>query len=148
MLKYQNWYAGIWIAVVGLYALGWSSLNGALDPALLVFFGVSIVVSIIMAALSSPIPLVKLRWAKRRKPVITIAVFLGFLVDWAYRGSLPVLQSYQGYDPTSTAELSVGIPVFHVVLMAFAIFYTMGGADRKLDRGAVRTWSGYDELDT
>lgn len=38
MLKYQNWYAGIWIAVVGLYALGWSSLNGALDPALLVFF--------------------------------------------------------------------------------------------------------------
>lgn len=125
MLKYQNWYAGIWIAVVGLYALGWSSLNGALDPALLVFFGVSIVVSIIMAALSSPIPLVKLRWVKRRKPVITIAVFLGFLVDWAYRGSLPVLQSYQGYDPTSTAELSVGIPVFHVVLMAFAIFYTM-----------------------
>lgn len=125
MLKYQNWYAGIWMAVVGLYALGWSSLNGALDPALLVFFCVSIVVSIIMAALSDPIPLVKLRWAKRRKPVITIALFFGFLADWAYRGGLPVLQSYQGYDPTSTAELSVGIPVFHVALMAFAIFYAM-----------------------
>lgn len=38
MLKYQNWYAGIWMAVVGLYALGWSSLNDELDPALLVFF--------------------------------------------------------------------------------------------------------------
>lgn len=125
MLKYQNWYAGIWMAVVGLYALGWSSLNGALDPALLVFFCVSIVVSIIMAALSDPIPLVKLRWAKRRKPIITIALFFGFLADWAYRGGLPVLQSYQGYDPTSTAELSVGIPVFHVALMAFAIFYAM-----------------------
>lgn len=125
MLKYQNWYAGIWMAVVGLYALGWSSLNSALDPALLVFFCVSIVVAIIMAALSDPIPLVKLRWVKRRKPVITIALFFGFLADWAYRGGLPVLQSYQGYDPTSTAELSVGIPVFHVVLMAFAIFYAM-----------------------
>lgn len=64
MLKYQNWYAGIWMAVVGLYALGWSSLNDELDPALLVFFCVSIVVSIVMAALSDPIPLVKLRWAK------------------------------------------------------------------------------------
>lgn len=125
MLKYQNWYAGIWIVVVGLYALGWSSLNDALDPALLTFFCVSIVVSIVMAALSAPIPLIKLRWAKQRKPVITIVVLLGFLADWAYRGSVPVLQSYQGYDPTSTAELSVGIPVFHVVLMAFAIFYTM-----------------------
>lgn len=125
MLKYQNWYAGIWMAVVGLYALGWSSLNGALDPSLLVFFCVSIVVSIITAALSDTIPLVKLRWAKRRKPVITIVLFFGFLADWAYRGGLPVLQSYQGYDPTSTAELSVGIPVFHVALMAFAIFYAM-----------------------
>lgn len=125
MLKYQNWYAGIWIVVIGLYALDWSSLNGALDPALLVFFCVSIVVSIVMAALSGPIPLVKLRWIKQRKPVVTIAVFLGFLADWAYRGGLPVFQSYQGYDPTSTAELSVGIPVFHVVLMAFVIFYVM-----------------------
>lgn len=112
MLKYQNWYAGIWIAVVGLYALSWSSLNGALDPALLVFFGVSIVVSIIMAALSSPIPLVKLRWVKRRKPVITIAVFLGFLVDWAYRGSLPVLQSYQGYDPPVRLSFLSAFPFF------------------------------------
>lgn len=112
MLKYQNWYAGIWIAVVELYALGWSSLNGALDPALLVFFGVSIVVSIIMAALSSPIPLVKLRWVKRRKPVITIAVFLGFLLTGLIEAACPFSRAIKDTTPPVRLSFLSAFPFF------------------------------------
>lgn len=126
MLKYQNWYAGIWIAVLGLYSFGWSSFDDSLSPALLIFFVITISLSVALGVLSSAIPLRQLKWVKKRKPVITIAVVLGFFADWGYRGSLPILQDYQGYDPTKvTDDLSVGIPYFHVVLISFAVFYAM-----------------------
>ena len=34
------------------------------------------------------------------------------------------------------------------IVPKFSHLRAKGGADRKLDREAVRTWSGYDELDT
>lgn len=125
MLKFQNWYAGIWIAILLLYSFGWSALNMQLDPGLLTFFCVSILISILLAAFSKPIPLIKMRWRRERKPVITISIILGFFLDWAYQRQIPVFHSYSGFDPAAEEQAVIGIPVVHVVLTAVAIFYAM-----------------------
>jgi hypothetical protein len=125
MLKYQTWYALIWAVVVLLYCLGWSSLNSPLNAGLLAFFVVTIAASIFMARVSPRIPVKRLRWSTRRRPTITLLLCAGFAADWAYRGSLPVLAPYQGYDPNLTIGTTVGIPVFHVFLTAFGIYYAM-----------------------
>ena len=125
MLKYQSWYASMWTAVLGLYALGWSSLNGELSFQLQVFFLVTIAFSIVLSILSSPIPVIKIKYVKRRRPVVTLAIAAGFIVDWLYGGALPLFEKYQGFDSQSVVQQAVGIPVFHVVLTAVAIFHTM-----------------------
>lgn len=125
MLKYQTWYALIWAAVVLLYCFGWSSLNGSLVMSLFVLFCVTILVSAIMAKLSKRVPAMRLRWRVKRSPTITMLLCIGFAADWVYRGSLPILVPYQGYDPSLTIGVTVGIPVFHVFLMAFSIYYSM-----------------------
>lgn len=125
MLKYQTWYAVIWSAVVVLYYFGWSALNVSLEPTLLFFFILTIALSAFMAKMAPTVPWRRLKFVRRRPPVMTLILCTGFVADWAYRGSIPVLQPYQGYDPDLTIGTTVGIPVVHVIITAVGIYYTM-----------------------
>jgi len=125
MLKFQNWYAGIWLVILVLYSFGWSTLNMRLDYSLLLFFISTIAVSAVLGFFSSPIPLIKVRWIRKRKPVITAALMLGFVLDWAYQRQIPILHPYAGFDATAEKQAIIGIPVLHVIIIAVAIFYAM-----------------------
>lgn len=125
MLKYQNWYIGIWLIVVLLYCQGWSSLNAPLISSLLSFFVASIFVTFFLSVFSSPVPLLKLRWVRTRKPLITIFLIAGFVADWAYRREIPIFNPYQGFDTSVTEQETMGIPVVHVVIIGLSIFYAM-----------------------
>lgn len=125
MLKFQNWYTGIWIAILTLYSFGWSALNIQLKPSLLVFFIISAVVSMGFGLISRPIPLLKIHWLRERKPIITALIVVGFVADWAYQQKIPVFHPYSGFDTSADKQAVVGIPVAHVVLIAVTIFYAM-----------------------
>ena len=125
MIKFQNWYAVVWSVVLLLYSLGWSQLNFELNTGLLIFFLATIICSIGLGALAKPVVVRKLKWVTGRRPTITIVLALGFILDWAYQGNIPMLRQYRGFDVTLEIQQTVGIPGFHVLITSVAIFYAM-----------------------
>lgn len=125
MIKYQNWYIAIWTVVILLYNFHWSSLNLNLDLGLAVFFLCSFVLMLISSVTQSKIKPQRLVFLKKRSHFCIVLIGLGFLADWMYSGGFPFLNQYQGFDPEHKTDVSVGIPYFHVLLISFAIFYTM-----------------------
>lgn len=123
MLNYKNVYCVIWILVICLYSLGWSSLNSALVLPLLVFMIVTIGLAFLLGFTSKPLVPQSLIYRKRIWP--TILIVLGFFADFIYRGSIPMFEVYEGFDPDAEEALSVGIPVVHVLVIAFCIYYAM-----------------------
>lgn len=125
MIKYQNWYIVTWAIVILLYSFHWSSLNQSLEPGLIIFFFCSFVLMMISGVAQKKIKPQRLVFLKERRHFCTILIGLGFLADWMYSGGFPILNQYQGFDPEHKSDLSVGIPYFHVLLISFAVFYTM-----------------------
>lgn len=123
MLNYKNVYCVIWILVICLYSLGWSSLNSALVLPLLLFMIVTIGLAFLLGFTSKPLVPQFLTYRKRVWP--TILIVLGFFADFGYRGSIPMFEVYEGFDPDAKEDLSVGIPVIHVLVIAFCIYYAM-----------------------
>jgi hypothetical protein len=108
-----------------LYGLGWSSFNTPLDLILLVFFVATILLATIFSKLSGHTPTRRLIYCKRRRPIITVLIALGFIADWTYRGAIPITQPYTGANGTNVISEAVGIPVIHVILISVSIFYSM-----------------------
>ena len=113
-------YAVTWLFVFLLYELGWSSLNIPLAPSLIAFFAITIATSLVFGCRykqSKPCGIV---W-KKRFPLITVLLIVGFCIDWLYQGGLPLVQEYSGYDPTLSAQPVMGIPIVHVALIGTII---------------------------
>lgn len=129
LMNYHYWYALVWSATIALYSLGWSDLNRPLEPSLILFFSITIVTSLLLGTLrnatlrpwrSETAPI------QRPTPLITIALALGFMIDFWYRREVPLLTgSYAGYDTNLDIQATVGIPIVHVILIAGSIFYSL-----------------------
>lgn len=120
MINLELCYAMTWLFVLLLYALNWSSLNTPLSPSLLVFFLITIVISLVVGIRRKRVDPVGITWI-RRKPIVTILLLVGFALDWFYQGNIPILMEYVGYDPTAVQQPVTGIPIIHVVLIASII---------------------------
>lgn len=125
MLKYQLWYAIIWTFILIIYFFNWSSFNSDLQSGLLFFLVTSIILSLLLSCLSKKVKVQKIIFKKRRKPVITVLIWLLFILDWLYQKRIPIFSEYQGYDPNGDIEVSVGIPGVHVILIVVSVFYAM-----------------------
>ncbi|WP_152593245.1 hypothetical protein [Bifidobacterium magnum] len=91
---------------------------------LLWFFFVTCTISLILGILSSPTIKTRIVLTRKHNPVVTILIALGFFLDWAYQGAVPVTQSYSGFQVgDQQTKVSVGIPGFHVFLISFTLFY-------------------------
>lgn len=123
MISIFSVYAFTWTLVVALYIMRWSSLNEVMPGSALLFFIVTIGISAVLAVKTHVEKSVVLKWNRHRKPTITILLVAGFLADWAYSGQVPLFAEYQGFDPSSAGDAIVGIPMFHVMIIALIIFY-------------------------
>lgn len=136
--NFYFWSAAAWTIVLASYSLNFSRLNSPLVPELRVFLVTAIIVSFTLAALHSfrspPTPAL-LRDADTRpwfrKWSGTFLFTLGFALDFAYQGRVPILSGeYRGFDVEAPIQQTVGIPIVHVFLIAGSIFYAISLADR------------------
>jgi len=138
--NYHLWYVGVWALTLLLYSFGWSRLNAPLDHELAFFFAVTITTSAVLALLHHlREPSVVLSDGGVRAAVGsfiarwsgTALLWVGFLLDFAYQRKIPLLAgNYGGFDVAADIQATVGIPVVHVFLIAFGIFYALLLADR------------------
>jgi hypothetical protein len=125
MLKYTTIYAITWSIVLILYLFGWSGINQPLSFDMYFFLISSILISILMSFVSRPTFARRLIIKKQHKPLITKIILVCFLLDWIYIGQVPLFGSYQGFSGEVDTGFSVGIPVVHVILMSFSLYYAM-----------------------
>lgn len=125
MLKFENWFIVTWLFIGTLYSFRWSSFNAPIPVSLiLVFFASAALALVISISYRAP----KLRRhivSQNRKPTITIALVGFFIADFIYRGQIPILRPYTGYNVQLAIQEQVGIPIVHVVLMSVSLFYAM-----------------------
>ena len=125
MLKYQTWYAFVWISTIVLYGVGLSSFNTELCFPLDVFFFITIIAAVFLAKVATNVPLQRIEYVREREPIGTVLISLGFLTDWAYQRKIPMLYPYQGFEVGVSENEVVGIPVLHVVLIGCAVYWGM-----------------------
>ena len=81
MLKYQTWYAFVWISTIVLYGVGLSSFNTELCFPLDVFFFITIIAAVFLAKVATNVPLQRIEYVREREPIGTVLISLGFLTD-------------------------------------------------------------------
>jgi oligosaccharide repeat unit polymerase len=125
-------YAGTWTVVGVLYALSWSSYNSALDSRLLSFFVISVIMSLLIGYfMKTP----KRQIEHERNGIkislpssrnITLILWIVAILDFAAQGGIPLFsqEEYVGFDIRYGYGDSVGIPVVHVLLVSFSMFYS------------------------
>ena len=126
MLNFYYLYGIIWTFVIILYSFGWSDFNKSLDPALLVFFFVTVCFSFFMGYLRRKkfiyFPC-KIDYHKR---TVTKCLLIGFILDFIYSKQIPLISIILG---KSTYMDFKGIPILHVFLISagavycFSLFY-------------------------
>ena len=121
------WFAFVWSAVLVMYQFQWTTLYGALDASLFVFFIVTILLSVVFGVffgqMLKKINIKYHRPSKRTKRIITWIIVLGFLLEFLYERHIPLIAELinSGY----TYKDFTGIPTFHVFLVTFAEFATV-----------------------
>lgn len=144
-INFNFWYAATWGFVLLLYTMGLSQLNAPLDGELATFIFVTVACSAVLAVLHSfrppsartspdqTVQPARSRTGEKRRLggwLTTILIVVIFVVDFAYQRKIPLLAGgYDGYDVTQDIQATVGIPVLHVFVIAFAIFYALTRAD-------------------
>lgn len=121
MLNFYYVYAATWGTILFLYLLGWSSLNAALNPVLLLFFSVTIILSLALG----------MRWKKRfvyreiapsELPVWAIAFILGCgVIGYVQLGSVPIaniLNETYVYEDMLYADASI----FRTIALVGSVF--------------------------
>lgn len=126
MIYFEKWFIYIWSFVFLLYFCGWSALNPPIDYTLLGVFLVAFLFAFIMLKTFRKtkeryIPLI----VHNRRPTVTIFILLGFICDFLYQGYIPLMHPYSGYDTDAVFQERMGIPYFHVLIIALAVYYGM-----------------------
>lgn len=138
--NYHLWYVGVWASTLLLYSFGWSRLNAPLAHELAIFFAFTITASSVLAVFhhlrepaiapygghtTAAYGAFVTRWSG------TSLLWLGFVLDFAYQRKIPLFAgNYGGFDVAADIQATVGIPVVHVFLIAFGIFYALLLVDR------------------
>lgn len=117
-------YALMWSFILVLYLMGWSNLCIHLDSGLLVFIIFAIISSFWVGYLMrSKMKFFKLEKEPKKTTKITCLLVLLYIADFLYAGKIPLLQVINGVSYKSGGYK--GIPGLHILISAFAIFYSV-----------------------
>jgi hypothetical protein len=115
-------------AVIAAYQLGWSGVYPSLSPDLLAFFGLTFLVSILLAFAVSEVVRETKDYRPGQLPKYTVLLVVAlFAADMIYTGGVPLLMLIEG-RLNYGGEL--GVPHLHVFTATFgAVFSTIRFAD-------------------
>lgn len=117
-------YGLIWIVILWLYLLGWSDLCIKLDNGLIFFIIFSSITSIWIGYLMrKKMKFFKLEKNPHKSCKATIFLVCICIIDFLYARKIPILQVIRGESYRSGGFS--GIPTIHMMISAFAIFYSI-----------------------
>lgn len=125
------------VMITILYMLGWSSLYEELSPAMLFFLGFCFISSLISSVAYQIFFFKKSKQYfmadYNSKQNLEIAIFIliaaGFMIEFFHFGGVPILSAISLHD---VDYREFGIPVIHVFLVGFNVFYALSLFDRFL----------------
>lgn len=121
MLNIFYGYSIAWGIILFFYSLGWSNLCVDLNKEVSIFLVFSIVTSFILGKImKNNFKFIMLKENPHKSDKTTKILLIFYAIDMIYSRTLPIFQvikgnSYGGYN---------GIPIIHVLLCAFSIFYS------------------------
>lgn len=114
-------YSILWGSILILYSFGWSSLCSPLAPGLLVFFVLSIVISLVLGVIFKDFFRFNfLEEYPDRGCMITLTIVVAGFIEYLYCGQIPLASILMG---TQSYTSFTGIPTFHTIYSTFASFY-------------------------
>ena len=121
MVNFFYVYSLTWSVIVFLYILGWSDFNVALSPILVSYFAITIPLSLLLGYVCRDFLSYNRRESyPNRKPTFTIAICIGFILEFVYCRQIPLFSISGGSSVYGEFE---GIPILHVALIGFSLFY-------------------------
>ena len=136
-------YSVFWTVVLLLYSLGWSTIYEPLQPGLLVFFSVTIVLSAMLGLILQN----RLNFHRIKEPridetkpsnTVTRIIVAGYFAEFLYVGHVPLIDDLILHSGYKYGHFP-GIPVFDVLLVTFSVFYAVYLAYQST-RAAGRRW--------
>ena len=121
-LNYFYIYGFMWSAILILYSFGWSNLCLSMNPQLILFFIVTILISLILGKIFeknfrfSLLDKIPSHCGRFTKYIVLITV-----VELIYSREIPLLSIIIG--KSGYGESAGGIPVLHSLLVSFGFFY-------------------------
>ena len=118
------WFAFVWSAVLVLYQFRWTTLYGDLDASLLLFFLITILLSVVLGIffgrMLKKVKIEYYRPLKKTRRIIIWSIVIGFLLEFLYVRHIPIIDELT--HSSYTYMDFRGIPTFHVFLVTFAEF--------------------------
>lgn len=112
------------LVVFLVYSLGWSNLYPHLSSASIVFFITTFILAIFFGIVIHAMKKIHFEKLQNTPRLFSVTVFIytGYLLEFAYNGGVPLQLILQGQDYDYRL---FGIPTFHVFLSTFNSFYAV-----------------------
>lgn len=119
-------YAVSFAMILILYQIGWSDLFPELSGFLLYFLFITILIALALSliqlkTLRIPVNEVNLKPSFVKKSLLFI--FIGYFFDFSYERSIPIVSTF--LNSSYSYHDFNGIPMFHVILSTFNIFFSI-----------------------
>ena len=119
-MNFCYWYAIIWSGVLFLYSFGWSDLCDPLAPELVIFFAITIPISVLVGYFNRDLfRLDKSVTFPRPRRWVMLMILTGFVANLVYSGQIPILMFLHG----GGYQILRMIPTFYPLLMTYSGFY-------------------------
>ncbi len=117
------WFAFIWGSILALYPLGWAEKYPSLTPGIGLFFAAILAASLVLGYFfSKKLKSIDLPYQRPRfVPIFAVLIAIGFLMDFAWAGHVPLLDEL--IDTGRTYVDFDTMPIVHMVVFTFAFFY-------------------------
>jgi oligosaccharide repeat unit polymerase len=118
-------YALGFLATIIVYSFQWSGLYPPLSSELFLFISGTIIFSFIIGLLlhkTNYLSYKKVFYKTNILWVVALTIIIGYIIECAYMGVIPVLAIVRGSDYDYT---TFGIPTFHVILVTFNSFWAV-----------------------
>lgn len=124
MLNPFYWYSLIWTLVLGLYSLGFSEINQRLSTNLMVFFILTILISVVIGFVFREV----FQYRSLNDPpkitnTITFIIAIFIAIDLVYTGQIPFFTILKGVGKYGDTEV-MGMPLVHTLLTNLIVVYS------------------------
>lgn len=124
MLNYYYWYAVIWIAILSIYSLSWSQINTKLHPVLILFFVITIWMSVLLGRKNNKqLRFFPMQIRPQKSQYVTLFIILYFVIEFYIYGGIPIIEYLFMHNRGYTSF--TGSKSIFTVLFTFSLYYAI-----------------------